>query len=114
MPLTINTSFEKHHPVWQHIWYEIDVSRPLLQTKNKLTGMHIHNLLRSAFVCICLSTRGTVIGDLINICAEPPQQEETERHAFNTNAYRLQTKNKSGMEPTYMLHVNISGGLGRR
>ena len=81
MPLTINTSFEKHHPVWQHIWYEIDVSRHFVQTKNKFTGMHIHNLLHSAFVCVCLSTQGTVIGDLINICAEPPFSAGENREA---------------------------------
>lgn len=88
-------------------------ARHALQTINCFTGMHRHNFLNKQSVCICLSTQGTVIGDLINICAEPPQQEKTERQAFSTNAFRLQTKNNSAVVPTYMLHVNISGGLER-
>lgn len=90
-----------------------NLARHVLQTINCFPGMHLHNFLNRQSVYICLSTQGTVIGDLINICAEPPQQEKTKRQAFNTNAFRLQTKNNSGMEPTYMLHVNISGGRGR-
>lgn len=81
--------------------------RHLLQEINSVSGMHIHNSVR-------VRTRGTVIGILINICVEPPQQEKTDRQAFNTNAFGLQTQNNSGMEPTYMLHVNISGGLESR
>lgn len=64
-----------------YIWSEVKFNQILI-TNNKHIYWNAytqHSQLRhSVLVCICLRTPGTVNGDLINICVEPPQQEKTE------------------------------------
>lgn len=90
-------------------------ARHTLQTIKCSAGMrNTYTTPHSTTQCLHVPghTRGPVIGELINICAERPRREKTARGAFNTNAFGLPTKNNSGPEPSDMLHVSVSGGLG--
>lgn len=96
------------------ICLEAELSQTRIANNKQLyRNAHTYTALAVSRVFACAwAHMGPVIGELINICAERPQQEKTARRAFNTNAFGLRTKNNSGTEPTDMLHVYISGGPG--